>query len=207
MKRFNKDFKAKLYETIEDIENNSLVEVVAVVKAKSGNYRDISLWFAAIFMFSTYSFFMFSPPEFGVYFIYFFSLLSFFLGYLIAELIKPLKRILTKKKRLIRNTDIYARAIFQKGGIRFTNEKIGVLFYVSLFEKRVKIIADRGAFTLVPNEFWRQFKNNFNTIFKTDNPADAFISELKKTKDIFAEYILSIENDINELPDDLEVEL
>ncbi len=207
MKNFNQDFKAKLYETIEDIENNSLVEVVAVIKAKSGAYRDISLWFAAAFMFLTYSFFMFSPFEFGVYFIYFFSLFSFVVGYLLAELIKPLKKILTNKKRLIRNTDIYARAVFQKGGIRFTNEKIGVLIYVSLFEKRVKLIADRGAFTLVPNEFWSKFKKDFNSIFESDNAADAFIVELQKTKAIFAEYILPIENDINELPDDLEVDL
>ncbi|NPA45550.1 MAG: hypothetical protein GXO49_08445 [Chlorobi bacterium] len=207
MKHFNEDFKTKLYETIEDIENNSLVEIVAVIKPKSGEYQNVSLWFASAAMFLTYTYFMFSPIIYNVYLIYFGTLFSFVLIYLIIELIKPLKRFLTKKKRLIRNTDIYARAVFQKGGIRFTNEKIGVLFYVSTFEQKVKIIADRGAFTLVPNEFWRQFKDNFNAIFDADNPADAFISELKKTKAIFAEYILPIENDINELPDDLEVEL
>jgi len=207
MKKFNQDFKAKLYETIEDIENNSLVEIVAVVKSKSGEYQNVSLWFASVAMFLAYSYFMFAPPEFGVYFIYFGTLFSFGIVYLLIELIKPLKRFLTKKKRLTRNTDIYARAVFQKGGIRFTNEKIGVLFYVSLFEKSVKIIADRGAFTLVPNEFWSKFKKDFNSIFEADNAADAFITELQKTKAIFAEYILPIENDINELPDDLEVDL
>ena len=207
MKKFNEDFKAKLYKTIEDIENNSLIEVVAVVKANSGKYRDVSLWVAIVVMFLTYTFFMFSPFVFEVYFIYFFSLLSLILAYLLVELIKPIKRLFTKKKRLIKNTDIYARAVFQKGGIRFTNDKIGMLIYVSLFEKRVKIIADRGAFTLVPNEFWREFKYDFISIFEKDNEADAFIEELKKMKPIFAEYILPIENDINELPDDLEVEL
>lgn len=207
MKRFNEDFKTKLYETIEDIENNSLVEIVAVVKAKSGNYRDISLWFALGIMFLTSSFFMFSPIEFDVYLIYVFTFLAFISAYLIAELFKGLKRLFIKKSRLIRNTDIYTRAIFQKGGIRFTNEKIGVLIYVSLFEKRVKLLADRGAFTLVPNELWWQMKQDFNTIFDKDNAADAFIEELKKTKAVFSEFILPIENDINELPDDLEVDL
>ena len=207
MKKFNEDFKAKLYETIEDIENNSLIEVVAVVKANSGKYRDVSLWVSIVVMFITYSFFMFSPFIFEVYFIYFFSMLSLVITYLLVEWIRPLKRFFTKKKRLIKNTDIYARAVFQKGGIRFTNEKIGMLIYVSLYEKRVKIIADRGAFTLVPNEFWKKFKYDFISIFEKDNEADAFIEELKKMKPIFAEYILPIENDINELPDDLEVEL
>lgn len=207
MKKFKHDFKTKLYETIEDIENNSLVEVVAVVKEKSGEYQNIPLWFASVTMFLTYTFFMFSETIFNVYFIYFGTLFSFVFVYFLIDLIKPIKRLLTNNKRLVRNTDIYARAVFQKGGIRFTSEKIGVLFYVSLFEKRVKIIADRGAFTLVPNEYWRQFKKDFNSIFDSDNPADTFIDELKKTKVIFSEFILPIENDINELPDDLEVDL
>jgi len=207
MKQFNENFKSKLYETIEDIENNSLVEVVAVIKAKSGNYRDISLWIAFVFMFLVSSFFMFSPIEFDPYLMYFFTFLSFIIAYLTSELIKSFKRIFIKKARMKRNTDIYTRAVFQKGGIRFTNEKIGVLIYVSLFERRIKILADRGAFTLVPDELWKQMKTDFNSIFKSNNVADEFIIELKKTKEIFAKYILPIENDINELPDDLEVEL
>lgn len=207
MKRFNDDFKSKLYETIADIENNSLVEVVAIIKSKSGRYRDVSLWFAIAVMFAASSFFMFSPIIFDVYMIYVFSFLIFILAYLLSELIKSLKRFFIKDKRMTRNIDIYARAIFQKGGIRFTQEKIGVLIYVSLFEKKVKLIGDRGAFTLVPNELWRKMKKDFNSIFEEDDIPAAFIKELKKTKAIFAEYILPIENDINELPDDLEVEL
>ncbi len=207
MKRFNEDFKSKLYDTIEDIENNSLVEIVAIIKSKSGIYRDISLWFAIAVMFVASSFFMFSPIIFDVYMIYVFSFLIFILAYLFSELFKSLKRLFIKDKRMTRNIDIYARAIFQKGGIRFTQEKIGVLIYVSLFEKKVKLIGDRGAFTLVPNELWKEMKKDFNSIFDKDDVPAAFIKELQKTKEIFAEFIFPIENDINELPDDLEVEL
>ncbi len=207
MKRFNEDFKSKLYDTIEDIENNSLVEIVAIIKSKSGIYRDVSLWFAIAVMFVASSFFMFSPIIFDVYMIYVFSFLIFILAYLFSEFFKKLKRLFIKDKRMTRNIDIYARAIFQKGGIRFTQEKIGVLIYVSLFEKKIKLIGDRGAFTLVPNELWREMKKDFNSIFDKDDVPAAFIKELQKTKEIFAEFILPIENDINELPDDLEVEL
>ncbi len=207
MKRFNDDFKSHLYETIEEIENNSLVEIVAIFKSKSGNYKDISLWFAVAFMFVTASFLMFSPIEFNVYMIFLFTFISFIIGFLFAELLKPFKRLFISKKRIRKNIELYSRAVFQKGGIRFTNEKIGVLIYVSLFEKKVEIIADRGALTAVPDELWEQINNNFNTIFSFGDVPNAFIKELKRTKAIFAEYILPIENDINELPDDLEVDL
>ncbi len=207
MKRFNEDFKSKLYETIEDIENNSLVEIVSIIKAKSGNYRDISLWVASAFMFFTASWLMFSKFEVGVYYIYLITVVSFIIFYLLTELFKPFKRLFISKKRLARNVEIYGRAIFQKGGIRFTNERIGVLIYLSLFEKQVFILPDRGALTSVPDEEWQEMNKRFQTIFSQKNLAEAFIIELKKCKDIFSEYILPIENDINELPDDLEVDL
>ena len=77
MKQFNDDFKSKLYETIEYIENHSLVEVVSVIKAKSGNYREISLWIAAVAMFLTSSWLMFSKFEVDVYYIYLITIVSF----------------------------------------------------------------------------------------------------------------------------------
>ena len=83
-----------------------------------------------------------------------------------------------------RHADLYARAVFQKGGIRFTNEKIGVLFYFTEFERKVVILPDRGAFTSVPEMYWTQFENNFQTIFTESNAAEAFIKELQKTKQV-----------------------
>jgi putative membrane protein len=207
MERFNDAFKSKLYKTIEDIEKNSLVEIVTVIRANSGKYRDVSLWFSVGFMFLCSAFFMFSYLEFDVYLIWISTFVAFIIGFLCIELIKPFKRIFISKKRMQKNTDIYGRAVFQKGGIRFTEKRIGVLFYVSVFEKRVQILPDRGAFTSVPGEFWTKMENDFQSIFSSKDQGEALILELEKTKQIFADYILPVENDINELPDNLEVDL
>ncbi len=206
MKQFNDDFKSKLYETIEDIENNSLVEIVSIIKAKSGNYREISLWIASAAMFLTASWLMFSKFEVGVYYIYLLTIVSFIIIYLITELFKPWKRLFINKNRLKRNVEIYGRAVFQKGGIRFTIEGIGVLFYVSMFEKQVFILPDRGAETSVPDEEWQKMNTDFQKIFSEKDIASAFIKELKNCKNIFAKYIPPVENDINELPDDLDID-
>ncbi|NPA67248.1 MAG: hypothetical protein GXO50_01415 [Chlorobi bacterium] len=207
MKQFNDDFKSELYKTIEDIENKSLVEIVAAVRKNSGNYRDVSLFFASVVSFLIVSWLMFAEFIIDVYHIYFIALASFVLLYLICELINPLKRLLIRKKRMNRNVEIYGRAIFQKGGIRFTGQKTGVLIFLSVFEKQVLILPDRGALTAVPDEEWQTLNNNFQTVFNRKDIATAFIKELKNSGKIFAEYILPAENDINELPDDLEVDL
>jgi putative membrane protein len=96
---------------------------------------------------------------------------------------------------------------FKKEVFDLRMKELGVLFYFTEFEKRVEIIPDRGAYTMVPDDYWTQFENGFQTIFNEHNLADAFIKELNKTKNVFSEFILPVENDINELPDDLEIEI
>jgi len=207
MKQFNEDFRTKLYKTIELIENNSLVEIVVIIKAQSDKYKDISLWAGITISFLLYTFFMFSPVEFDYMYIYFFTILSFFGVYGLFSSIPFLHSLLIKKARKQKAVEIAARAIFQKGGIRFTNDRIGVLIYVSYFEKQVYILPDRGAKTSVPEEEWKIINNNFQSVFNSQNIADELINQLANCKDIFSKYIPPIENDINELPDNLDVEL
>jgi len=84
MKRFNEAFRTKLYDTIKEIEDNSLIEIVVLIKPQSGFYRDIAAWTGVVFSFVLYSFFMFSPLNFDVYLIYAFTVLSFFAIYFLV---------------------------------------------------------------------------------------------------------------------------
>jgi len=207
MKRFNETFRTNLYETIELIENNSLVEMVVIIKAQSGKYRDIPVWSGIIFSFLLYTFFMFSPMEFGVYLIYGETILSFFLIYGLVSISSVLRSKFIKKKRKTRNVEINARAIFQKGSVRFTEERIGTLIYVSLFEKQVFVLPDRGAENAIPVDEWKELKQDFQSIFDSKDVSGELINKLKKWQPVFAKYIPPVENDINELPDDMDVEL
>ncbi len=206
MKQFDEDFKEKLYATIQDIENNSMVEVVAVIKSASDKYRDISLWIAFAFMSLLFSVMMFIPQEIDAYLIYLITILSFPIIFIIAEAMPNLKRRFISKKRINRQTEIMARAIFQKGNVRHTKEKIGVLFFASLLEQKIVVLPDRGAETSVPLEDWNKINSDFSKIFAEKNKSQAFINALQQTKSIFNQNIPPIEDDINELPDNLEVE-
>ncbi len=207
MRKFDEKFKTKLYQTIEDIENNSLVEVVAMIKANSGNYRDVSFFTGAVVLFLAYTYFMFAPTIFDVYLIYFMTIIAFVIGFALVEFIPPIKKVLSGKKRKEKNVEVYSRAIFQKGGMRHTKEKIGVLIYVSLFEKKIKIVADRGAKTMVPAEEWDKIKTDFQEVFNASDFQTAFLEKLKNCQTIFSKYIPPVEDDINELPDDLDIDL
>lgn len=207
MKRFNEDFRTKLYDTIKDIEDNSLVEVVVLIKPQSDSYRDIPVWAGLAFSFLAYTFFMFAPIDFDVYVIYAFTLLSFPLIFTLINSIPALKAKMVNKKRKDKAVEIAGRAIFQKGGVRFTNDRIGTLIYCSLLEKKVFILPDRGAKNAVPAEDWDKIEKDFQSIFESTDLPTALLDKLAKCKPVFSEFIPPIENDINELPDDMDVEL
>jgi putative membrane protein len=207
MDRFNEDFRTKLYDTIKKIEDNSLVEIVVIIKPSSGKYRDIPVWSGVVFASLLYTFFMFSHIEFNVYLIYVFTILSFFLAWSLVAATGFVQKLFVKKERKHRNVEINARAIFQKGGIRFTQERIGTLFYVSLLEKMVYILPDRGAENAIPAEEWQNMHDDFQKIFSAGNIADELIVRLNKWQPIFSKYIPPVENDVNELPDNMDVNL
>jgi len=207
MKRFDENFRTRLYDTIKEIEDNSLVEIVVLIKPQSGSYRDIPLWAGIIFSMAIYTFFMFSPMHFDVYHIYAFTLLSFPLMYTLFRAVPNIESRFIKQARKDKNVEIAARAIFQKGGVRFTNERIGTLIYCSLLEKKVYVLPDRGAKNAVPDEDWKKIDANFQSIFNSSDLPGALLEQLAKCKPIFSEFIPPVENDINELPDDLNVDL
>ena len=207
MKQFNEHFKNKLYQTISDIEDNSLVEVVTIIREKSEAYKDIGFLVASIFTAIVLTIMILIPIDIPDYpFVaYIFTFVSFFIAFFLTMNFPALLKLFIKQKRIDRSVEIMSRAIFQKGGIRFTEDKIGVLFFVSYFEKKIVIVADRGAKMAVPQEDWDNIQAQFDTCFKEGEVSKNILKVLSNTKDIFNSYIPPIENDINELPDNLEV--
>ncbi len=206
MKKFNEKFKNDLYQLISEIEDNSMVEVVSIIRDNSDRYRDVALRWAAILTGINYTLMMIIPFDINVYIMYLATILGFiFLFYFIMNF-KGLLRFLTPKKRMEKEIEIISRAIFQKGGIRFTKEKIGVLFFISYFERKVKILPDRGAKLAIPSEEWEKMQEKFDQAISETDVAEAIIKALRNTILTFKTYIPSVENDINELPDNVEID-
>ena len=136
MKYFDETFKEKLQSAIEEVENQSLVEVVTIAKPRSSKYADVPVWWGVIVMLAVFTFLMFSHIEFGHDEFYAYTLLAFIVGMFIPLGIKPAMRLFIGKKRMGRAVEIMARAFFQKAGMRHTKDEIGILLYISLFEKK-----------------------------------------------------------------------
>ncbi len=206
--QFDDNFRLRLTQEIQEIEKNTLAEVVVIVRARSGHYRDVSLTAGFVVQLLTLAYLLFSPQVFNPYWICFAGVVSFVAGFFVVELVSPLKRVLTPRKRRYKTTEIYARAIFQKAGICHTRENTGLLVFVSLLERQVLLIPDKGLLLRIPQHIWDDLQKDFNEIFtEEDVLSEALLSKLATLRNILNQYVPPVENDVNELPDDLDVDL
>jgi len=207
MKRqFNQQFRTRLWQSIAAIERESQVEVVVIIRDSSDAYHDIPLVWAIAAAFVSYSYVMFVPMLFTDLELYLMPIAASLLAWLFARM-ESVKRFSLSKARLNRSVEIMARALFQKGGLHHTQNKIGVLFYCSLLEKRIFVLPDRGAEMALPAEEWAKIRADWQAVFLTEQPAESLLNELTLLMPVFNQYIPPVVDDLKELADDLEVDL
>ncbi|MGR8931774.1 MAG: hypothetical protein ACU836_14140 [Gammaproteobacteria bacterium] len=200
------DYNNRLWEAIKAIERGSQAEAVVVFRASSGSYGVVPFLWGLVAAWLCFTYLMYAPTYFENWLIYYLPMLAFCLGYAVG-LLPPIKRFSIKRSVLVKNVEIMARAIFQKGGIRHTRDKTGFLVYCSYLERQVFILPDRGLQLAVPQSVWQALEIDYNRIFADRNPRENLLQVLAKTATVFATYLPVHEGDLNELPDRLDIDL
>ena len=92
---------------------------------------------------------------------------------------------------------------FFRQGLHHTQERTGVLLFVSLAERYVEIIADKGINDIVKPGTWDSVVDNFVTAIKNNNISDGFIAAIEACGKILQENFPAQSPNVNELPDRL----
>lgn len=87
-------------------------------------------------------------------------------GGLLAGL-PPLRRRLAGASALEARVEQAAGREFLRHEVFRTRDRTGVLIYVSLFERRVAVLADEGVYRAVPRERWRELAESVAAGMKT----------------------------------------
>ncbi len=197
----------RIYQTITEIEEKSEAELVVIRHGQSGNYSEVELAAGSILAAITFTAQMFVDIEIDPYTIYWITLASFFVGFLAVKFIRPLKSMILSKKKKTRNVEIYARALFQKGGIHLTKKHIGIIVFCSDLEKTATIIADNGIETKVPGEEMKKVKEALKSVYKSKDFVANVAEPLNTLSQVLQTYLPSSGKDLNEIPDDLKITL
>ena len=193
-------------DAIREIEKQTSAEMVVVVRGRSGTYRHADYLFGAIVALVGLVFVLFSPVEFHTYWIPFDVIILFVAGAWISSRGDWIRRILTSKKFRANAARMGASAMFYEAGIANTSAENGMLVYLSLLERRLEVIADRGILKAVPPLKWNQCVFELKQIGKTPTPVQ-FIEGLRATGKLLAEHLPATGENPNELADGPRIEL
>lgn len=204
-KRFTPELQKKLRQAVEEIESTSGIEVVAAMSASCGKYREGAYPFALVGFLIAFTLVMYLPHEFHDEYIYFTSLAGAGIGWALGWYVHPLRRIFVSKKAMEENVKLHAQATFHRNHLHETKERIGTLIFVSWYEKTAILLFDKGAEGYLPKEDQARMHQELATIFQHTDPSERLLQLMASWRPLFDQYIIRAEDDINELPDHIEI--
>jgi putative membrane protein len=204
---FNDENRTKIGRVIHRIECQSHAELVVIIKSRLHGYSEYPLAIGMALSYLALSYFRFSPDVYDDWIIYAGTVFCFVLGAVLTGGIPGILRLLVGRKKLQKSAEIMARACFQKGGIHHTRDKTGVLIFIAIWEQQIVILPDRGVESAIPPKEWEKILKDFRGVFQAKNPSNDLLAKLEGLLAVFSRYIPQVKDDINELPDNLEVEL
>ena len=191
---------------VTEIEIHTAAELVIVVRARSGHYAHADYLAGALLALLGLLFLLFSPITFSQYWVVIDVVLLFILGAFVSSKSAAIRRLFTSRKFREEAVRSRAAAMFYEAGIANTNSELGVLLYVSLLERRLELIADRGVLRAVPALEWNECLFELHEAGSKPE-LEGMRKSLRLLGALLAAYIPATDENPNELPDMPRIEL
>ena len=195
------DTRTHVKEAIVELESRTGAEIVTTVCVSSGHYRHADYLVGAFASLAALLFYFFYPEPLFDDIALLIVVASYGVGAVLSTAATGLRRLLVSRKLMDDNVRKAARAKFVEQGISATRGRTGVLVYVSLFERRVQVVADIGIPTQELGERWTSATAALEAGARRG--VEPFLAALRAMGPLFEEAVPREADDINELPDDM----
>jgi putative membrane protein len=185
---------------VREIEDQTDAEIVIVVRARSGFYRHADYLFGAIVAFLGLLFLLFAPFDFSHYWVAIDVILLFALGAYVSAHSDALRRLLTGAEFQAEAVRQGAAAMFYEAGIANTEAEMGVLIYLSLLERRLELIADRGVLKAAPPLEWNERVYELHRAGRIPH-LETLQQAIREMGSLLAKHLPPTGKNPNELPD------
>ena len=99
----------------------------------------------------------------------------------------------------------FAERTFERLGMTKTALRNGVLLFIASEENRFVILGDRGIDQKVPPGFWDEIAAKLTIRFRNSEFTDGIVEAIKAAGEHLKEYFPRATDDVNELPDQINV--
>jgi len=177
-------------------------EIVTVIAQTADDYLYIpTLWAGLLALLTPSVLFLMPEPPHYIY-MYIVQVIVFFACAAIFRW-TPVKMALVPKVVKYRRANRLANVQFLQQGVHLTEQRNGLLLFVSVAEHYVEIMADKGINDVVPENAWKDIVQSFVGDVKQGKIADGFIGAINESGKLLQTHFPIQVNDVNELPNHL----
>jgi putative membrane protein len=200
---FTEEEKKKITAATRQVELQTSGEVAVMVVDHSDIYRDAEIIGGAVF--GSIAAFALTEIFFHALIWYYIplSILFFFPFKRLTGLIPELKAIFIgvgRKDEAVRRRALMA---FYEKGLYKTCDNTGVLFFISLLEHKVWVLADKGIYEKIHQDTLNHFASVVTQGIKDGRACDALCQAISEVGQPLAEHFPVKHDDTNELSDDV----
>ena len=202
-KFFTEEEKERLKATVHEVESKTIGEIVVMVVDHSDHYIEAEvlggillgslLSLIATLLYFHSSIWSYVPLSF----------LFFFPCRFLFQRVDILKRLfigIRKKEEAVRLRA--ERAFFEKGLYK-TKKNTGVLFFLSLLERKVWVLADKGIYEKMNQETLNRFANEVSRGIKENQACEALSKAIQEIEVLLSQHFPITPDDTDELPNDV----
>jgi putative membrane protein len=182
--QFDAEAVRRIGDAVRDVESRSAAELVIEIRARAGSYALADARFAALLAFVSLVVLVFMPFTVPPIAVLLDPVAVYVLGLAIAKRGDALRRLLTSKRERLEAVRMHAAALFHQRGVANTGGETGMLFFVSLLERRIEVLADRGLLQKVDASEWNAALAELHLERQLD--PDAVVAAIRRVGNIVA---------------------
>ena len=203
MIRFSADDKARITAAIHAAEKSTSGEFVAVVARTSDHYVFLPLLWSAILALLLPGACFLAGTSFRWIELYHLQLLVFIVRAILLLSVPGLHLKLVPQRVKHAHASRLAQAQFYVQGVQLTPHHSGVLFFVSLAERYVEIVADKGIHEKLGEAHWQGIIRGFVGHVRRGQVVDGFVDAIAACGTAMAQHYPPDPSESNELSDGL----
>ena len=202
-KFFTEEEKERLKATVHEVESKTIGEIVVMVVDHSDHYIEAEvlggillgslLSLIATLLYFHSSIWSYVPLSF----------LFFFPCRFLFQRVDILKRLfigIRKKEEAVR---LRAEQAFFERGLYKTKKNTGVLFFLSLLERKVWVLADKGIYEKMNQETLNRFANEVSRGIKENQACEALSKAIQEIEVLLSRHFPITPDDTDELPNEV----
>jgi len=202
-KFFTAEEKERLKAITQEVESRTIGEIVVMVVDRSDHYIDAEVLGGALLgsllsLILTLLFFHSSIWSYVPL-----SFLFFFPCRFLFQKVDGLRKLFIGVRRKEEAVRLRAERAFFERGLYKTKRNTGVLFFLSLLERKVWILADKGIYEKMEQETLNRFANEVSRGIREGRACDALSKAIQEIGVVLSRHFPITSDDTDELPDEV----